>query len=151
MIFLAAMLWPRPRHPRVGRVLGCEDFDKDVDEDVDKDVDEDIIEDVYKGADYVNEHEYMNAFRTTAEAKAFRTAAKAKAFRTAAKAFQTVAMAKASQSRPSPWPRSIVNDGNCSLASSSILIVIFGVVRLFLALHNVWSCPPLKICLNNYQ
>ena len=94
MIFLAAMLWPRPRHPRVGRVLGCEDFDKDVDED--------IIEDVYKGADYVNEHEYMNAFRT------------------AAKAFQTVAMAKASQSRPSPWLRSIINDGKCSLASSYI-------------------------------
>ena len=48
MIFLAAMLWPRPRHPRVGRVLGCEDFDKDVDEDFDKDIDEDedFIEDV---------------------------------------------------------------------------------------------------------
>ena len=119
MIFLAAMLWPRPRHPRVGRVLGCEDFDKDVDEDFDKDVDEDIdededgIEDVDEGADYVNENEYMKAFRTAAEAKAFRTAAKAKAF-------QTVAMAKASQSRPSPWLRSIINDGNCSLASSSI-------------------------------
>ena len=143
MIFLAAMLWPRPRHPRVGRVLGCEDFDEDVDEDFDKDVDEDIDEDEdVEGADYVNEHEYMKAFRTAAEAKAFRTAAKAKAFK-------TVAKAKASQSRPSPWPRSIVNDGNCSLASSSILIVIFGVVRLFLALQNVWSCPPLKICLNN--
>ena len=48
MIFLAAMLWPRPRHPRGGRVLGCEDFDKDVDEDIDKDIDEDedVIEDV---------------------------------------------------------------------------------------------------------
>ena len=45
MIFLAAMPWPRPRHPRVGRVLGCEDFDKDFDEDFDKDVDEDIDED----------------------------------------------------------------------------------------------------------
>ena len=45
MIFLAAMLWPRPRHPRVGRVLGCEDFEEDVDEDFDKDVDEDIDED----------------------------------------------------------------------------------------------------------
>ena len=96
MIFLAAMLWPRPRHPRVGRVLGCEDFDKDFDKDVDEDIDED---------------EDMKAFRTAAEAKAFRTAAKAKAF-------QTVAMA--SQSRPSPWLRSIINDGNCSLASSSI-------------------------------
>ena len=115
MIFLAAMLWPRPRHPRVGRVLGCEDFDQDVDEDFDKDIDEDedVIEDVDEGADYVNEHEYMKAFQTAAEAKAFQTAAKAKAF-------QTVAMAKASQSRPSPWPQSIVNDGNCSLASSSI-------------------------------
>ena len=70
MIFLAAMLWPRPRHPRVGRVLGCEDFDedvdKDVDEDFDKDVDEDIdededvIEDVDEGAnENVNENEYM--------------------------------------------------------------------------------------------
>ena len=119
MIFLAAMLWPRPRHPRVGRVLGCEDFDEDVDEDFDKDVDEDIveeqdvIEDVDWGADYVNEHEYMKAFRTAAEAKAFRTAAKAKAFK-------TVTKAKASQSRPSPWLRSIINDRNCSLASSSI-------------------------------
>ena len=119
MIFLAAMLWPRPRHPRVGRVLGCEDFEEDVDEDVEKDVDEDIdededvIEDVDEGADYVNEFENMKAFRTAAEAKAFRTAAKAKAF-------QTVAMAKASQSRPSPWLQSIINDGNCSLASSSI-------------------------------
>ena len=130
MIFLAAMLWPRPRHPRVGRVLGCEDFDKDVDEDVDKDVDEDIIEDVYKGADYVNEHEYMNAFRTTAEAKAFRTAAKAKAFRTAAKAFQTVAMAKASQSRPSPWLRSIINDGNACF----FLNLIFGSRKTFLGI-----------------
>ena len=48
MIFLAAMLLPRPRHPRGGRVLGCEDFDKDVDEDFDKDIDEDedVIEDV---------------------------------------------------------------------------------------------------------
>ena len=48
MIFRAAMLWPRPRHPRVGRVLGYEDFDKDVDEDFDKDIDEDedVIEDV---------------------------------------------------------------------------------------------------------
>ena len=119
MIFLAAMLWPRPRHPRVGRVLGCEDFDEDVDEDFDKDVDEDIdededvIEDVDEGADYVNEHEYMKAFRTAAEAKAFRTVAKAKAFK-------TVTKAKASQSRPSPWLQSIINDGNCSLASSSI-------------------------------
>ena len=110
MIFLAAMLWPRPRHPRVGQVLGCEDFDEDVDEDFDKDVDEDIdededvIEDVDEGADCVNEHEYVKAFRTAAKAKAF----------------QTVAKAKASQSRPSPWLQSIINDGNCSLASSSI-------------------------------
>ena len=113
MIFLAAMLWPRPRHPRVGRVLGCEDFDEDVDKDVDEDIDEDkdIIEDVDEGANYVNENEYVKASRTAAEAKAFRTAAKAKAF-------QTVAKAKASQSRPSPWLRSIINDGNCSLSSS---------------------------------
>ena len=133
MIFLAAMLWPRPRHPRVGRVLGCEDFDedvdKDVDEDFDKDIDEDkdVIEDVDEGAD---ENVYENEYMKVEGRKKF-------------------AKAKASQSRPSPWPRSIVNDGNCSLASSSILIVIFGVVRLFLALQNVWSCPPLKICLNN--
>ena len=56
MIFLAAMLWPRPRHPRVGRVLGCEDFDKDVDEDTN----EDVIEDVDEVAnENVNENEYM--------------------------------------------------------------------------------------------
>ena len=55
MIFLAAMLWPRPRHPRVGRFLGCEDFDKDGDKDIDEN--EDVIEDVDEGADYVNENE----------------------------------------------------------------------------------------------
>ena len=100
MIFLAAILWPRPRHPRVGRVLGCEDFDEDVDKDVDEDIDEDkdIIEDVDEGANKnVNENEYMKV-----------------------EGRKKVAKAKASQSRPSPWPRSIVNDGNCSLASSSI-------------------------------
>jgi len=70
---------------------------------------EDVIEDVDEGADYVNEHEYVKAFRTAAEAKAFRTVDKAKAFQT---------VAKASQSRPSPWLQSIINDGNCSLASS---------------------------------
>ena len=46
MIFLAAMLWPRPRHPRVGRVLGCEDFDEDVDKDGDEDFDKDVDEDI---------------------------------------------------------------------------------------------------------
>ena len=127
MIFLAAMLWPRPRHPRVGRVLGCEDFDedvdKDVDEDFDKDVDEDIdededvIEDVDEGADCVNEHEYVKAFRTAVEAKAFQTAAKAKAF-------QTVAMAKASQSRPSL---------GCDLSSMT------EIVPLFLPKFNLWE------------
>ena len=127
---------PRPTHPKVGRVVDKdvgedvgEDVDKDVDEDVDEDANKDVIEDVDEGA---NENVYENEYMKVEGRKKF-------------------AKAKASQSRPSPWPRSIVNDGNCSLASSSILIIIFGVVRLFLALHNVWSCPPLKICLNNYQ
>ena len=118
MIFLAATLWPRPRHPRVGRVLGCEDFDedvdKDVDEDFDKDVDEDIdededvIEDVDEGADCVNEHEYVKAFRTAAKAKAF----------------QTVAKAKASQSRPSL---------GCDLSSMT------EIVPLLLPKFNLWE------------
>ena len=122
---------PRPTHPKVGRVVD-KDVGEDIGEDVDKDVDEDANKDVIEDVD-VYENEYMKV-----------------------EGRKKVAKAKASQSRPSPWPRSIVNDENCSLASSSILIVIFGVVRLFLALQNVWSCPPQKSLiqlepLNNYQ
>ena len=135
---------PRPTHPKVGTVVDkdvgedvgkdvSEDVSEDVDKDVDEDANQDVIEDVDEGA---NENVYENEYMKVEGRK-------------------KVAKAKASQSRPSPWPRSIVNDGNCSLASSSILIVIFGVVRLFLALQNVWSCPPQKSLiqlepLNNY-
>ena len=59
MIFLAAMLWPRPRHPRVGRVLGCEDFDEDVDKDVDEDFDKDVDEDIDEDEDVIEDVGWM--------------------------------------------------------------------------------------------